>query len=228
MRTLPSLRIWLIAFACAAASAASSAAETPLRVAFVISEDFNVIDFAGPWEVFQDAVIPPAASGAQSRKPFELYTVAAKPEPVSSTDGARVIPKYTFETAPAPDIVMIGAQSDASPELMAWLRKQYAANATLASVCVGARQLASTGLLDGKQATTHHDFVDRLRSRYPQVKWLKGQRFVRSDPHLYTAGGLTSGIDLALHLVAERFGDAAAQATAEEMEYHGDGWKRSD
>jgi transcriptional regulator GlxA family with amidase domain len=227
MRTFLSVVLVLIASASAPASAATSASEVPVRVAFVISDNFNVIDFAGSWEVFQDTVLPGASSGRENRQPFELYTVAAKPGPVSSTGGARVIPEYTFETAPRPDIVVIGAQSDRSPELIAWLRGRYAENAILASVCTGASQLASTGLLDGKQATTHHDFVARFRERFPKVEWLEARRFVRSGQRLYTAGGLTSGVDLALHLVAERFGDSVAQATAEYMEYHGGEWKGS-
>jgi transcriptional regulator GlxA family with amidase domain len=176
--------------------------------------------------VFQDTELPAIPPDTSKRQPFELYTVSAKQSSVTSSGGARVTPKYTFETAPQADIVMIGAQSDVSPALLTWLRKQHAGDATLAAVCVGARQLALTGLLDGKQATTHHNYVSKLSKMYPKVAWQPGQRFVRSDTRLYTAGGLTSGIDLALHLVAERFGDAAALATAEEMEYRSDAWKR--
>jgi transcriptional regulator GlxA family with amidase domain len=208
--------------------AAESSGNAPIRVAFVISELFNVMDFAGPWEVFQDATIPASAPGTERRQAFEIYTVASKPDAVNSTGGARVVPTYTLQTAPPPDIVIIGAQSDRSPELMAWLRQQHSRTATVASVCTGASKLAQTGLLDGKQATTHHEFVAGFRERYPKVTWLETQRFVHSGDRLYTAGGLTSGIDLALHLVAMRLGEPVAQATADYMEYRSDGWKRPD
>jgi transcriptional regulator GlxA family with amidase domain len=209
------------------AHAAGAAADTPIRVAFIISEKFNVIDFAGSWEVFLDTVVPDTSSGNAGRSPFKLYTVSARQEPVHSEGGALVTPEYTFETAPAPDVVIIGAQSDRSPELIAWLRSRYVQSATLVSVCVGASQLAATGLLDGKQATTHHDYFVQLRKLHPKVEWIEGRRFVHSGTHLYTAGGLTSGIDLALHLVAERFGDSVAEATAETMEYRSTEWRAS-
>jgi transcriptional regulator GlxA family with amidase domain len=95
-------------------------------------------------------------------------------------------------------------------------------------VCTGARKLALSGLLDGKQATTHHDFIADFRVSYPKVHWLDSQRFVRAGDRLYTAGGLTSGIELALHLVAQRFGQQTAQATADYMEYRGRDWQSAD
>lgn len=200
----------------------------PVRVAFVISQNFNVIDFAGPWEVFQDVVASGGTAGGDNAPPFELYTVAGSLDTVTTTGGARVIPAYTFGNAPKPDIVVIGAQSDNSEALLAWLRGQYAANATIASVCTGAKKLALSGLLDGKQATTHHDFIADFRVAYPKVRWLDSQRFVHAGDRLYTAGGLTSGIELALHLVAQRFGRQTAQATADYMEYRGRDWQSPD
>src|ERR1700751_3037196 len=126
----------------------SLAAEQPpaqeLRVAFVISENFNVIDFAGPWEVFQDVMLmtPGKTMNDEHAMPFTLYTVSDSTDPVSSTDGAKVIPAYSFATPPKPDIVVIGAQSSNSPALLDWLRKQAADKATLMSVCTGASKLA--------------------------------------------------------------------------------------
>jgi transcriptional regulator GlxA family with amidase domain len=81
---------------------------------------------------------------------------------------------------------------------------------------------------DRKQATSHHEFIGEFRKAFPNVQWQASRRYVRSDEHTYTAAGLTSGIDLALHLVAVRFGTEVAQRTADYMEYHGDGWKQTD
>ena len=212
---------------CAVVSTAALAAETPpppLKVAFVISENFNVMDFAGPWEVFQDVVLPAATPGGDSRSAFELYTVSASLDTVTTTGGARVVPSYTFATAPRPDIVVIGAQKDNSPALLEWLRTQYAAHATVTSICTGARKLALSGLLDGRSATTHHEYLADFRDKYPRVHWVDSRRYVRAGERLYTAGGLTSGIDLALHLVAERFDTGVAQATADYMEYRSKDW----
>ena len=92
------------------------------------------------------------------------------------------------------------------------------------SVCTGAFVLAEAGLLAGKKATTHHDFHDRFAAQYPSVALERGLRFVESGRNLATAGGLTSGIDLALRVVERYFGRETARRTAEYMEYQGKGW----
>ena len=216
----------LMTLAGASSAAPRATHEGPLRVAFVISENFNVMDFAGPWEVFQDTVAP--TPGGEPQNAFELYTVSSSLDPVATTGGARMVPSYTFETAPKPDIVIVGAQSDNSPALLTWLRSQYAGKATVASICTGARKLALSGLLDGRPATTHHDYIADFRVSYPKVLWKESQRFVHAGERLYTAGGLTSGIDLALHLVAQEFDPGVAQATAAYMEYRGKDWSQQD
>jgi transcriptional regulator GlxA family with amidase domain len=93
------------------------------------------------------------------------------------------------------------------------------------SVCTGAFQLARAGLLEGKAATTHHDFYDAFARDFPAVHLKTGLRFVESAPHIATAGGLTSGIDLALRTVERYFGRETAQRTADYMEYSGTGWQ---
>lgn len=199
-------------------------AAAELRVAFVVSDGFNMIDLAGPWEVFQDTHLP--GGDGHMRMP-DLYTVSTGAAAVRSTGGMLVTPAFTLDAAPAPDIVVIGAQGDDSPALLRWLAAQRARGATVMSVCTGARKLALSGLLDGKRATTHHDFLAAFAAKFPRVDWVADRRFVRADDGLYTAGGLTSGIDLALHVVAERYGTATAQATADYMEYRSDGWKHA-
>jgi transcriptional regulator GlxA family with amidase domain len=218
---------WILAAVSMLSCAVCEAGTTPkIKVAFVISEGFDLIDFAGPWEVFQDVMLGPAKDDMDM--PYELYTVSTRNGPVTSSGGAKLVPQYTLDNAPRPDLIVIGAQSDNSEPLLAWLRSQHASETTIMSVCVGARKLALAGLLDGKPATTHHDYLDGLRKSFPKVQWLASRRYVRSDERVYTAGGLTSGIDLALHLVAARFGADVAQKTADYLEYHGDGWKQAD
>jgi transcriptional regulator GlxA family with amidase domain len=195
----------------------------PLRVAVVITEGATMIDFGGPWEVFQDVHVPERGESMEEQMPFALFTVGAAKKPVQISGGMTVVPDYTFADAPAPDIVVIGAQRGA-PELGAWLKRMHAEKRLVMSVCTGAFHLAQAGLLDGKPATTHHDFIERMKTRHPQVKVVQGDRFVQSDPLLYCAGGLTSGIDLALHVVELYFGREAAQRTATYMEYQSTGW----
>jgi transcriptional regulator GlxA family with amidase domain len=96
--------------------------------------------------------------------------------------------------------------------MKAWLQKVAgdSANEVVMSVCTGAFKLAGAGLLDGKPATTHHGYYDEFEKYFPKVKLQKDARFVRSDERVFTSGGLTSGIDLALHVVELYFGRATA------------------
>jgi len=190
----------------------------PIRVAVVLTDGATMIDFAGPWEVFQDVDAPNGG--------FELYTVSDKKEPIRTSGGMTVVPDYTFANAPAPRVVVIGAQRGSSPAMMDWLRKMTGEADVVMSVCTGAFKLGKAGVLDGKQATTHHDFYDEFQKAHPKVKLVKSKRFVESDDVISTAGGLTSGIDLALHVVERYYGREVAQRTADYMEYEGTGWKK--
>lgn len=190
-------------------------------VAFVISPGANVIDLAGAWEVFQDVMV---GAGAEHRHPFHLYTVSDRPDPIEATGGLTIVPDFTLAEAPAPDIISVGAQRG-SDEIHAWLRDQHErSGALIMSVCTGAFQLAGAGILDGRRATTHHDFWESFEERYPEVTLVRGRRFV-DDGDIVTAGGLTSGIDAALHVVARLFGTEAAARTADYMEYDSEGWR---
>jgi transcriptional regulator GlxA family with amidase domain len=133
-----------------------------------------MIDFAGPWAVFQDVMLDTPGADHADRMPFRLYTVGDSRAPVRVTGGMTVVPDYTFDEAPAPKVVVVGAQRG-SPAMQKWLQ---------------------TG-----------------------VKRQRGLRFVQSSDRIFTAGGLTSGIDLALHIVARYYGEAVAARTAEYMEY---------
>jgi transcriptional regulator GlxA family with amidase domain len=192
----------------------------------LVSEGATVIDFAGPWEVFQDVAVPSRGATMAERMPFSLYTVAVSVEPVTATAGLRILPNHTFATAPRPHVVVVGAQSGGrDPRFLEGLQ-EYAETASLVmSVCTGAFIVAKAGLLDGLEATTHHDFYDEFERSYPKVKLRRGLRFVESGPRIATAGGLTSGVDLALRVVERYFGREAAQRTADYMEYQSAGWK---
>jgi transcriptional regulator GlxA family with amidase domain len=191
----------------------------PIPVAFVMTDGATMIDFAGPWEVFQDV------HGEGSGQGFRLYTVGASRHPIRTSGGMTVVPDYTFADVPAPKVVVVGAQRGA-PALADWLRRVRRDADVVMSVCTGAFHLGAAGLLDGKPATTHHDFYDQFAHRFPKVKLERGLRFVRSDDLVYTAGGLSSGIDLALHVVERYFGRATAEQTATYMEYQSTAWKK--
>jgi transcriptional regulator GlxA family with amidase domain len=209
----------------AAAPTAANRARPPIPVAFAITDSATMIDFAGPWEVFQDVMLDEGGSHDEMM-PFRLYTVGDSREPVTVTGGMKVVPDYAFSDAPAPKIVVVGAQRG-SPALLAWLQSVAARRDTdiVMSVCTGAFKLGDAGLLDGKAATTHHDFFEAFAQRFPRVDLKRGRRFVQSDDRIFTAGGLTSGVDLALHIVARYYGESVASKTAAYMEYHSAGWR---
>jgi transcriptional regulator GlxA family with amidase domain len=194
-----------------------------IDVAFLISEGATVIDFAGPWEVFQDAMVPERGPAHEDQMPFRLFTVADGREPVRVTGGMRIVPDYSVADAPRPRVVVVPAMRS-SPAVIEWLRTTSATADLIMSVCTGAFVLARAGLLAGKRATTHHDFHDRLAQQFPDVSVERGLRFVEGAPNLATASGLTSGIDLALRVVERYFGRSVAQRTATYMEYESRGW----
>jgi transcriptional regulator GlxA family with amidase domain len=213
----------------AAAAGAAAANLTPpatgrIRVAFAISERSNVIDMAGPWEVFQDTHVHTRGDTMDEMMPFELFTVAATRDPVRLTGGLQVVPDHTFADAPQPHVVVVPAMVG-SPELHAWLRRVEPRADVVMSVCTGAFQLARAGLLDGRRATTHHDYWDDFAGDFPRVELVRGQRWVEANGRIATAGGLTSGIDLALRVVARYFGEDVARTTAEYMEHGSEGWR---
>jgi YHS domain-containing protein/putative intracellular protease/amidase len=189
-----------------------------IPVAFLISQGAAVIDFCGPWEVFQDVKLP-----AQANQGFQLYTVAESASPIRVSGGMKITPDYTLRSAPKPKVVVIPAQSGESDAMLEWIRKSAETADVVMSVCTGAFLLAGSGLLAGKSATTHHDSYRGFERRFRNVKLKRGVRFVE-EGQLASAGGLTSGIDLALRVVERYYGREAAQQTAYYMEYQGQGW----
>ena len=201
-------------------------ASGPITVEFVVTDSANVMDIAGAWEVFQDTQVPERGASQDDQYPFRLYIVSDKKTPITLTGGMRVIPDYTFADAPPAQVIAIGAQgSTAIDKITAFLRARHAKGETVISVCTGAFKLGAAGLLDGKQATTHHDYLDAFHKKYPQVTLMPGNRYIQADTTIFTAGGLTSGIDLALHIVDLYFGSDVAAKTANYMEYSGQGWR---
>ncbi|MGD0144224.1 MAG: DJ-1/PfpI family protein [Rhizomicrobium sp.] len=191
-----------------------SAPAHPLVVEIVATPGATLLDFAGPSEVF--GVIPGHAVE---------YVVSEGMGPFKLENGVKIAPDYTFDDAPKPDIVVIGSQAvKGSDTAMAWLRGVHARGGLVMSVCTGADWLGQSGLLAGLEATTHHHAYSSFQRNFSDVKVVRGRRYVESEANLFTAGGYTAGLDLALHLVDERYGRKAAQDVARRLEYKGDGW----
>ena len=188
-----------------------------IPVAFVLAQHAVVIDFAGPWEVFQDTTVP----GREA--PFRLYTVAESTRPITASGGMLITPNYSFDTAPQPKIIVIPAQREPTEKLLNWIRSAHKSADVTMSVCTGADVLAATGLLAGKSATTHHTAYREMAMDHTDISVKRGVRFVE-DGQFASSGGLSSGIDLALHIVERYFGRDVARQTAFQMEYQGQGW----
>jgi putative intracellular protease/amidase/YHS domain-containing protein len=193
----------------------------PIPVAVLISPGAVVIDFAGPWGVFESVDLGVSMFGGS---PFQLFTVAESTAPIKVSGGLQVVADYTYANAPQPKVIVIPAQDDPSPATLDWVRKASKGADLTMSVCTGAYLLAKTGLLSGKEATTHHNALTALAADYPDITVKRGARFVDAGA-VSSAGGLSAGIDLALHVVERYYGRSIAERTAYALEYQGQGWK---
>lgn len=200
-----------------------------INVAFLISEGANVMDIAGPWEAFSDTMLTAKgkpwheSDGDDMVMPFNVYTVSESLKPVDA-NGLTLVPNYSFDNAPKPLIIVVPAQGGRTAAQKAWLLANSAGADVTMSVCTGASMLAAYGLLDGQTATTHHAYQQSMQKKDPAVRFVSGTRFVENGK-IATAGGLTSGVDLALHIVARYYGSEVAQVTANFLEYHSELWK---
>ena len=187
------------------------------NVAIFIHNGVEVLDFAGPSEVFA------------STNGFNVYTVSLTKEPITSQGFIKIIPNYSLADCPKPDILVLpGGQTGPFLEnkpLIDWIKSCSLDAEIMLSVCTGAGLLAKAGLLDGKQATTFHNYIESLQKATPNAKILRDTRFV-DNGQIITTAGVSAGIDGALHVVAKLKGLEVAQQTARYMEY--DKWKPND
>jgi putative intracellular protease/amidase len=185
---------------------------TQQKVAVLLFDGAEIIDYAGPWEVFGE-------SG------YKVYTVAEKAEPIKAVFGQKVVPDYTFANCPKADILLVpgGGVDDAvaNPQLIKWLQTNAKDAKYVMSVCTGAFILSKAGLLDGLSATTISHAIDDLQKASPKTKVVHDQRYVDNGKVITTAG-LSSGIDGAFHLVGRINGEGEAQGIALGMEYRWD------
>lgn len=187
-------------------------------VAILIYPDAEVLDFAGPFEVFS------VASQLHEHQHFDVSLVAADHLPLASINGMRVCANRTFAELPSPDILVIpgggGSRAALNDEtLMPWVNTAVSRAELVLSVCSGARILAALGHLRDLQVTTHHEVFESIAELDPTARLCRDARFVDSG-HIVTSAGISAGIDASLHVVARLLGAAVALRTAEYMEYH--------
>lgn len=191
---------------------------SPRTVAILAFDDMEVLDFAGPYEVFD------VAGELGDGHPFSVFSVGLTGAPAVGRGGFTVQPTYSLDDAPPPDLLVVpgGAGSRAltrDERLLTWVKERAAEVERLMSVGTGALVLGAAGLLERRAATTHHDAYDELAAISPTTKVVRGQRFVRSSDTILTSAGVSAGVDLALHVVQQLAGQETKDRTVTEMEW---------
>ena len=198
-------------------------------VAILLFNEIEVLDFAGPFEVF-------GVTGKLSGNPsFHVFTVAER-GPVYARNGLCINPSYLLNDHPKADIIVIpgggGYHADGTPYgsrremdnpiVLNWIRRSAASAELVLSVCTGALLLAKAGLLENLSATTHYLATDSLAKMAPQTTVLPNERYV-DNGKIITSAGISAGIDMSLYTVGKLLGKEIANETAKYMQY--DYWK---
>jgi transcriptional regulator GlxA family with amidase domain len=195
-----------------------------INTGIFLFDGVEVLDFAGPYEVFSRTRTTP---GPESRRsddsaPFRVFTAAERAEPVTATGGLRIIPDFDFQSAPLIDMLIVPGGFGTrpllhNPEVCSWIRSVAGSACRVASVCTGSLLLAQAGLLSGLHATTHWAALDLLAAIDPSVIVERHRRFVKDG--IATSAGVAAGIDMVFSIVEEICGAAVAAETARYIEY---------
>ena len=199
-------------------------------VGILIFDDVEVLDFAGPFEVFSRTR---TVAGAESRRtddsaPFETFTVARTRDVITAIGGLELRPHYAWAGAPPIDILVVpggfGTRALLHDEpTLSWIRETAARARQVTSVCTGALLLAKLGLLQGRRATTHWAGLDLLATIDPTIQVQRHIRVVHDG--IFTSAGVSAGIDMSFAVVEQLCGRAIAAETAHYIEYP---WGRDD
>lgn len=196
-----------------------------IKVGIYLFPDVEVLDFAGPYEVFTTASRVSSRRNPDGAIPFEVFTIAENVAPLTARAGLKVLPDHDFTSAPGLDLLVVpGGVVNAEQEkttVIDWLRTTAHQAQITAAICTGAFLLAKAGLLDGRQATTHWEDQADLRRNFPSLQVIDEVRWVDAGERI-TSGGISAGIDMSLHLVERLAGRELAQLTARQMEFRWD------
>jgi transcriptional regulator GlxA family with amidase domain len=189
------------------------------RIGFIVYPEITALDFIGPMEAFAAATIDEGINGHRPR--YELAVIGVDRRPITAGSGVVFNAHCTLETAPPLDTVVIPGGSgmrhpETSRKVAAWILHRAKRIRRIASVCTGIYGLAATGLLDGRQVTTHWAFAQDVARRFPKLKVNANALFLK-DGKFYTSAGITAGIDLSLALIEEDFGPSVAVSVAREL-----------
>jgi len=188
-----------------------------MKIGIYIYDDAEVLDFAGPYEVFSTA-----ARISDGDPKFQVFLIGETGHLVTARAGFKVQPDYGFHDCPDLDVLIVaGGVHDREmmkAPVIAWLPQQSSKAKLVAAVCTGVFLLAQAGIVDGHQVTTHWQDVADLRARFPQLIVVENRRWIDQGP-VITSGGVSAGIDMSLHLLQRIAGLDLAQATAKQVEF---------
>lgn len=200
---------------------------TPARrrnVGILVFDNVEVLDFAGPFEVFSRTRLEPGVESRRSEDsaPFRVFTVAPAQGQITATGGLRVIPDYDFASAPHLDLLVVPGGFGTRPllaneKVLEWIRQQAVTTELMTSVCTGSLLLARAGLLANRRATTHWSSLDALAALDASITVERGLRVV--DDGIVTSAGVSAGMDMALTVVESLHGREVADETAHYIEY---------
>ncbi|WP_408010057.1 DJ-1/PfpI family protein [Pseudalkalibacillus sp. A8] len=188
------------------------------RVGIFLFDDVEVLDFAGPFEVFSVTTL------RNGDKPFVVNTISEKGNLICTRNGLKVQPDFSFDNMPPFDILIIpgglGAREREihNDHVINWIKNEKENVQLMTSVCTGALLLAKAGLLKDKKATTHWASLERLKKEFPEVDVQHGVKFV-DEGNIITSGGISAGINMSFHIVERLLCTEAAKETAKRMEY---------
>jgi transcriptional regulator GlxA family with amidase domain len=196
-------------------------------IGIYLFDEVEVLDFAGPFEVFSTASRVAARQKDGSPAPFTVTLIADRPRTVRARGGLPVVCAASIDEHPALDVLLVPG-GEVSAELrrdsvIAWLRRTAPHVALTASVCTGAFLLAQAGLLAGRRVTTHWEDLDELRRSFPDLTVEAGPPFI-DQGEIVTSAGISAGLDMSLYLVARLASPELAERTARQMDYV---WRRS-
>ncbi|MGH9053488.1 MAG: DJ-1/PfpI family protein [Acidimicrobiia bacterium] len=190
------------------------------RIGIFLFEGAEELDWAGPWEVLS------AWAKLWPDDQVEVFTLARAPGPVTCAKGLRVLPDYSWDSAPPLDLLVYpggrGTRQQLGDEVLGgWVRRLYEAGTLMTSVCTGALVYADAGILDGRPATTHWGSLELLSTLGKDIEVRPDARFV-DDGQVITAAGVSAGIDMALHLVARLHSPERAREVRRYIQYDPD------
>jgi transcriptional regulator GlxA family with amidase domain len=188
-----------------------------MNIGIYIYDQAEVLDFAGPFEVFSTA-----SRVCLDGEPFTVFLVGETGDMITTRAGFRVAPAYGFETHPAIDLlIVVGGVHSAEmlkPQVIDWIAQRAKTATQVASVCTGAFLLAAAQVMTTEPVTTHWDDIADLRRQYPNLEVRSGVRWVDAET-VVTSGGISAGIDMSLYLVSKLHSLALAEQTAKQMEF---------